>query len=119
MIASGWTNNPPAIIENRIDHASGKPKVRTVCDDARPAERTPGNAFTNAWRDRAVHLFRLGIAPGLTYNSLGNHEKSEMATVDSVLETLLNEHDVARITGLSVASVRDNATSGADTAHAA
>ena len=29
-----------------------------------------------------------------------------MATVDSVLETLLNEHDVARITGLSVASVR-------------
>ena len=29
-----------------------------------------------------------------------------MATVDSALETLLNEHDVARITGLSVASVR-------------
>ena len=29
-----------------------------------------------------------------------------MATMDSVLETLLNEHDVARITGLSVASVR-------------
>jgi len=26
--------------------------------------------------------------------------------MDSVLETLLNEHDVARITGLSVASVR-------------
>jgi predicted DNA-binding transcriptional regulator AlpA len=35
-----------------------------------------------------------------------NQERSEMATVDSVLETLLNEHDVARITGLSVASVR-------------
>ena len=29
-----------------------------------------------------------------------------MAAVDSFLETLLNEHDVARITGLSVASVR-------------
>ena len=29
-----------------------------------------------------------------------------MATVDSFLETLLNEHDVARITSLSVASVR-------------
>lgn len=29
-----------------------------------------------------------------------------MATVNSTLETLLNEHDVARITGLSVASVR-------------
>jgi predicted DNA-binding transcriptional regulator AlpA len=41
-----------------------------------------------------------------TYNSFGNQERNEMATVDSVLETLLNEHDVARITGLSVASVR-------------
>jgi predicted DNA-binding transcriptional regulator AlpA len=29
-----------------------------------------------------------------------------MATKHSVLPTLLNEHDVARITGLSVASVR-------------
>jgi predicted DNA-binding transcriptional regulator AlpA len=29
-----------------------------------------------------------------------------MATISSTLETLLNEHDVARITGLSVASVR-------------
>jgi predicted DNA-binding transcriptional regulator AlpA len=29
-----------------------------------------------------------------------------MATANSTLETLLNEHDVARITGLSVASVR-------------
>jgi predicted DNA-binding transcriptional regulator AlpA len=29
-----------------------------------------------------------------------------MATTNSSLETLLNEHDVARITGLSVASVR-------------
>jgi predicted DNA-binding transcriptional regulator AlpA len=29
-----------------------------------------------------------------------------MATVNNVLETLLNEHDVARVTGLSVASVR-------------
>jgi len=29
-----------------------------------------------------------------------------MATANSILETLLNEHDVARITGLSVASVR-------------
>lgn len=29
-----------------------------------------------------------------------------MATVNTSLETLLNEHDVARITGLSVASVR-------------
>jgi len=41
-----------------------------------------------------------------TYNSSGNQKRSEMATMDSVLETLLNEHDVARITGLSVASVR-------------
>jgi predicted DNA-binding transcriptional regulator AlpA len=47
-----------------------------------------------------------GIAPGLTHNSFGDLERSEMATTDSVLETLLNEHDVARITGLSVASVR-------------
>jgi predicted DNA-binding transcriptional regulator AlpA len=29
-----------------------------------------------------------------------------MVTASSTLETLLNEHDVARITGLSVASVR-------------
>ncbi len=29
-----------------------------------------------------------------------------MATTNSTLETLLNEHEVARITGLSVASVR-------------
>ncbi len=29
-----------------------------------------------------------------------------MATANSTLETLLNEHDVAHITGLSVASVR-------------
>jgi len=29
-----------------------------------------------------------------------------MATASNTLETLLNEHDVARITGLSVASVR-------------
>lgn len=29
-----------------------------------------------------------------------------MATANNTLETLLNEHDVARITGLSVASVR-------------
>jgi predicted DNA-binding transcriptional regulator AlpA len=29
-----------------------------------------------------------------------------MATPNKTLETLLNEHDVARITGLSVASVR-------------
>ena len=29
-----------------------------------------------------------------------------MATTNNSLETLLNEHDVARITGLSVASVR-------------
>ena len=29
-----------------------------------------------------------------------------MATANSTLETLLNEHDVARITGLSVATVR-------------
>jgi predicted DNA-binding transcriptional regulator AlpA len=29
-----------------------------------------------------------------------------MATANSSLETLLNEHDVARMTGLSVASVR-------------
>ena len=29
-----------------------------------------------------------------------------MATANSTFETLLNEHDVARITGLSVASVR-------------
>ncbi len=29
-----------------------------------------------------------------------------MATVNKVLETLLNEHDVARVIGLSVASVR-------------
>lgn len=29
-----------------------------------------------------------------------------MATANSTLETLLNEHEVARITGLSVASVR-------------
>jgi predicted DNA-binding transcriptional regulator AlpA len=29
-----------------------------------------------------------------------------MATANSNLETLLNEHEVARITGLSVASVR-------------
>jgi predicted DNA-binding transcriptional regulator AlpA len=29
-----------------------------------------------------------------------------MATASTSLETLLNEHDVARITGLSVASVR-------------
>lgn len=47
-----------------------------------------------------------GIPPGLDHNSFGNQERSDMATVDSVLETLLNEHDVARITGLSVASVR-------------
>jgi predicted DNA-binding transcriptional regulator AlpA len=53
-----------------------------------------------------VQSICLGIAPGLKHNSLGDQERSEMATVDSVLETLLNEHDVARITGLSVASVR-------------
>lgn len=29
-----------------------------------------------------------------------------MTTANTILETLLNEHDVARITGLSVASVR-------------
>ena len=29
-----------------------------------------------------------------------------MATANNTVETLLNEHDVARITGLSVASVR-------------
>ncbi len=29
-----------------------------------------------------------------------------MATANNTLETLLNEHDVARVTGLSVASVR-------------
>jgi predicted DNA-binding transcriptional regulator AlpA len=29
-----------------------------------------------------------------------------MVTVNNTLETLLNEHDVARVTGLSVASVR-------------
>jgi predicted DNA-binding transcriptional regulator AlpA len=29
-----------------------------------------------------------------------------MATANNTLETLLNEHEVARITGLSVASVR-------------
>ena len=29
-----------------------------------------------------------------------------MATANNSIETLLNEHDVARITGLSVASVR-------------
>jgi predicted DNA-binding transcriptional regulator AlpA len=29
-----------------------------------------------------------------------------MATANNTLETLLNEHDVARITGLSVASIR-------------
>ena len=29
-----------------------------------------------------------------------------MGTIENALETLLNEHDVARITGLSVASVR-------------
>ena len=29
-----------------------------------------------------------------------------MATTNNCIETLLNEHDVARITGLSVASVR-------------
>jgi len=29
-----------------------------------------------------------------------------MTTANNTLETLLNEHDVARITGLSVASVR-------------
>jgi hypothetical protein len=29
-----------------------------------------------------------------------------MATANSTLETLLNEHDVARVIGLSVASVR-------------
>jgi predicted DNA-binding transcriptional regulator AlpA len=33
-------------------------------------------------------------------------ERIEMATANNTLETLLNEHDVARITGLSVASVR-------------
>ena len=29
-----------------------------------------------------------------------------MAATDNTVETLLNEHDIARITGLSVASVR-------------
>jgi predicted DNA-binding transcriptional regulator AlpA len=29
-----------------------------------------------------------------------------MATANNILEVLLNEHDVARITGMSVASVR-------------
>jgi predicted DNA-binding transcriptional regulator AlpA len=33
-------------------------------------------------------------------------ERTEMATASNGIETLLNEHDVARITGLSVASVR-------------
>jgi predicted DNA-binding transcriptional regulator AlpA len=33
-------------------------------------------------------------------------ERIEMATANNSLETLLNEHDVARVTGLSVASVR-------------
>ena len=32
--------------------------------------------------------------------------KDRMATANNTIETLLNEHDVARITGLSVASVR-------------
>jgi predicted DNA-binding transcriptional regulator AlpA len=43
---------------------------------------------------------------GSPNNSFESQERSEMTTVDSILETLLNEHDVARITGLSVASVR-------------
>jgi predicted DNA-binding transcriptional regulator AlpA len=33
-------------------------------------------------------------------------ERIEMATANNSIENLLNEHDVARITGLSVASVR-------------
>lgn len=97
-------NHPPALIENRIDHACGKPKVRTDCDDALPAERTPENAFTNACV--IAQSICPGIALGLSLNSVGNPKRSEMATVDSVLETLLNEHDVARIMGLSVASIR-------------
>ena len=36
----------------------------------------------------------------------GHPWKDQMTTADNTLETLLNEHDVARITGLSVASVR-------------
>ncbi len=47
-------------------------------------------------------------------SSAGDHTREhieiwkgiEMATVINILKTLLNEHDVARITGLSVASVR-------------
>ena len=34
------------------------------------------------------------------------HQGIEMTTANNIIETLLNEHDVARITGLSVASVR-------------
>jgi predicted DNA-binding transcriptional regulator AlpA len=33
-------------------------------------------------------------------------ERIEMATPSNSIETLLNEHDVARVTGMSVASVR-------------
>jgi hypothetical protein len=36
----------------------------------------------------------------------GATEDYEMGAVNSSIETLLNEHDVARITGLSVASAR-------------
>src|SRR5437773_12036974 len=34
------------------------------------------------------------------------NEGSRMGLIEKAIETLLNEHDVARITGLSVASVR-------------
>ena len=36
----------------------------------------------------------------------GHPREDQMATVNSNIDALLNEHDVARITGLSVASVR-------------
>jgi predicted DNA-binding transcriptional regulator AlpA len=36
----------------------------------------------------------------------GHNQGVELASVHETIESLLNEHDVARITGLSVASVR-------------
>ena len=36
----------------------------------------------------------------------GDNRGLQMGTVGNAIEALLNEHDVARITGLSVASVR-------------
>jgi len=44
---------PTTIIENRIDHAGRKLKLRPVCDDALPCP---------------------GIAPGLDHNNFGNQE---------------------------------------------